>query len=740
MLALVNFAEHFRYYLLGKKFLCRTNNMALRWLLGFKEPSGQIARWLEWLAEFDFDIEHRAGRNHGNADGVSRRPKRVRQHGDCPSCGPTGPITKTATPVTTRDEHCHPSDTPREINAIAPPVPAKAFAWEQAEIVKAQEDDPDMLPVLDQVKSGKEPTENLLRKLGTTSRAMKAQYPLLVMKDGCLYLRSPKDKYKDSPLLVLPISLVAPVLSQLHDGFSGAHLGQLKTELKVRQRVWRPGLKRQVIEYIRSCQTCQKCKSPPKGTKAPMESIPVGRRFQRLHIDIIGPINPPSRRGYRYILVVQDAFSKWPEAWPLRNQKANTCARVLVSEYITRFGVPEDIHSDQGTNFESKLFKEMCSLLGIRKTRTTAYHPQGNGQVENLNKSLKSMLTAMVDEEGRDWDRKLPSTLMSFRSSVQVSTGETPFSMNYGEEMRLPIDLMFGSPPDQDMQETVTFVQQLRGELEVAFERVRQRLGAAQRRQRTHYDKNGQNGSFAVGALVLLKNHHLRPDEVSKFHRKWKGPYRVLEKLSEVNFRVENVTGGRIRRTVVHLNNMKPYYSREEPPALNPHGPTKPKTTLEAPLPPTESVSSDSDSEDEPEQPQEDWQVPDQLLRAPLPAPRVDPDDIPSSEPLVVDLGPGEEPSDYEEDVKLGAPPVNDDVDSSSEPEEEEETSSADDDDGREEHYGLRPRASIRKPARYCNAAQLLASDYPDVWSDILSSKRVWLRRGRELRSKRSTE
>lgn len=119
--------------------------------------------------------------------------------------------------------------------------------------------------------------------------------------------------------------------------------------------------------------------------------------MQRIHIDIVGPL-PRTRRGNRYILTVQCSFTKWAETYAIPNQRTTTCVRVLVKKtWICRYGVPDSIHSDQGRNFESLVFEEMCHLLNINKTRSTAY--QGNGQVENLHKTLKSMLKARVDDD-----------------------------------------------------------------------------------------------------------------------------------------------------------------------------------------------------------------------------------------------------------------------------------------------------------------------------------------------------
>ena len=120
--------------------------------------------------------------------------------------------------------------------------------------------------------------------------------------------------------------------------------------------------------------------------------------MQRIHIDIVGPL-PQPRSSKRYILMVQCSFTKWAEAFAIPNQCATTCARVLVKNWVCQYGVLDSMHSDQGRNFKSLVFEEMCHLLEINKTQSTAYHPEGNGQVENLHKTLRSMLKARVEDD-----------------------------------------------------------------------------------------------------------------------------------------------------------------------------------------------------------------------------------------------------------------------------------------------------------------------------------------------------
>ena len=115
-----------------------------------------------------------------------------------------------------------------------------------------------------------------------------------------------------------------------------------------------------------------------------------------------------------------------------------------MKNWVCRYGLPDSIHSDQGRNFESQVFEDMCHLLEINKTRSTAHHLEGNGQIENLQKTLKSMLKARVEDDPQSWDEHLDYCLMAFKSSVNFSTGHTPFELIFGREMWVPLDMMMG--------------------------------------------------------------------------------------------------------------------------------------------------------------------------------------------------------------------------------------------------------------------------------------------------------
>ena len=172
--------------------------------------------------------------------------------------------------------------------------------------------------------------------------------------------------------------------------------------------------------------------------------------MERIAIDFMGPLvrttpqngNAPKR----YLMVIGDYFTKWTEAIPLKNLEAKTVARALIDNFISRFGVPLFIHTDQGASFESKLFQEICQILGIKKTRTTKARPQSDGMIERMNRTIVNMFSAFVSEYQRDWDQYVPLVMMAYMSSVHESISTSPSKMMFGREIRLPIDLLFGQP------------------------------------------------------------------------------------------------------------------------------------------------------------------------------------------------------------------------------------------------------------------------------------------------------
>ena len=190
--------------------------------------------------------------------------------------------------------------------------------------------------------------------------------------------------------LIVPQPLRSDIVKEAHQGISGGHLGQEKTLHRIKQRFYWPGYFNDVRNWCASCHSCTTRKTPAPSQHAPLGTITAGYPMQIVAADLLGPL-PESENGNSYILVVADYFTRWMEAFALPNQEATTVANKLVDEVFLRFSVPEQLHTDQGRQFESQLLHEVCKLLNIHKTRTTPYHPQSDGLVERLNRTLLSM-------------------------------------------------------------------------------------------------------------------------------------------------------------------------------------------------------------------------------------------------------------------------------------------------------------------------------------------------------------
>ena len=197
--------------------------------------------------------------------------------------------------------------------------------------------------------------------------------------------------------------MMSEVLKHLHDSPTAGHLGVGRTLASVKLRFYWPMYQSDVKTYIKQCALCGSGKRPKHQRKAYLKQYQVGAPLERIAIDILGPL-PVSYNGNKYIIIVVDYFTKWAEAYAIPNQEAVTVGTKLVHEFSARFGIVRQIHTDQGRNFESKLFKQICNLLDIDKTRTSAFHPQSDGLVERFNRTLENMLSLYVADNQRDWD------------------------------------------------------------------------------------------------------------------------------------------------------------------------------------------------------------------------------------------------------------------------------------------------------------------------------------------------
>uniref|UniRef100_H2ZRT1 Gypsy retrotransposon integrase-like protein 1 n=1 Tax=Latimeria chalumnae TaxID=7897 RepID=H2ZRT1_LATCH len=332
----------------------------------------------------------------------------------------------------------------------------------------------------------------------------------------------------------------------------GGHLGIEKLTEKVRIRFYWPGWQEAVREWCQKCLVCGARKASSKTPQAPLVLSLAKRPLERVALDIVGPF-PSTPRGKKYILVAADYFTRWTEAYSLPDQEAKTVARVLIEEFICRYGTPCTIHTDQGRNFESTFFQELCTLLDIDKTRTTPYHPQSDGLVERFNRTLTMMLSMFVEANQSNWDQMLPFVMMAYRSSVQSSTGSTPFKVLFGREITLPVDVVMNIKPEQEYHYVSEYVQQTASCLQSMAEAVQCHQASASQKQKAYFDLKVTPHTYEVGEYVWVRRG-LSP----KLQRRFKGPFRVVRRITDVLYAVDPGEGKQFM--TLHHNRLKPYH------------------------------------------------------------------------------------------------------------------------------------------------------------------------------------
>eukprot|EP00731_Ephydatia_muelleri_P022289 Em0014g880a len=302
----------------------------------------------------------------------------------------------------------------------------------------------------------------------------------------------------------------------------------------------------------KNCPSCQKASSK-RVAPAPLIPLPViGEPFSRIALDIVGPL-PRSRSGNRFVLVICDYATRYPEAIPLRSVDAEHVAEQLV-QVFSRVGIPQEIMSDQGSNFMSALLAEMYGLLKIQRLRTTPYHSQCNGLVERFNQTLKSMLRRSATKDGKDWDKLLPYLLFAYREVLQESTGFSPFELLYGRRVRGPLDVLKETweAKEKTDESVLSHLMLMRERLEIMSQLSQTNTRKAQQGQKTWYDKHARLRRFEPGEKVLV----LLPTDTSKFLAQWKGPYPVVKRVSDVLYEIDMI-GTRKRHRVFHINMLK---------------------------------------------------------------------------------------------------------------------------------------------------------------------------------------
>ena len=280
-----------------------------------------------------------------------------------------------------------------------------------------------------------------------------------------------------------------------------------------------------------------------------------GEPWERIGVDVTGP-HPKSRNGFVYILTYIDYFSKWCDAFPMRNQEASTVAALLVDKVFSYFGTPLQILTDQGRNFESELFQEMSRMLRIDHIRTTAYKPSTNGMVERFHRTLNSMIAKVVSNNQRDWDQWLPSVVAAYRGTVHESTGFSPNFLFLGRETYAPLDLLLGAPsPVAQSRSYNEFVAERQTRIRAAYDLVRDQLRTSANCMKRYYDMRVRTHSFKTGDWVWMYHPRRRVGLSPKWQKFYTGPFLVVCQLGPVNYRIQK--SKRSSAFTVHVDKLR---------------------------------------------------------------------------------------------------------------------------------------------------------------------------------------
>jgi len=371
LLAVMFGLRTFRQYLLGRKFIVRTDHSALQWLRRTPEPMAQMARWLSYIEQFNFEIQHRPGTKHGNADRLSRTPVR--------------------------------EDIVRAVKREDADLSSKDITNDREALTKAQLDDPDIGPVLRLITNNPEvPDVSQLVSKSADVKRFVAEWFRLKLIDGVLYRVKPATKDRPEYVqLVVPAVMRRDFMRQAHEGMAGGHYGAQRSMNQLQRRSFWYGWRKEMKRFCRQCENCTRYFRGQLPRTGHLQPLVTGGPFERLHIDLTGP-HPRSRRGSQYILTCTDPFTKWAEAFAIPNKEAATVARVLVEQVFGRIGVPVALVSDRGKEVDGQLMGEVCRLMNVDKVRTTAHKASTNAAVERFHGTLNNLIGRTIDDHQRD--------------------------------------------------------------------------------------------------------------------------------------------------------------------------------------------------------------------------------------------------------------------------------------------------------------------------------------------------
>jgi transposase InsO family protein len=499
MLAVVYALRKWRHYVLGHPVDLITDHKSLEFFTSQPHLNPRQARWAGLLAEYNYNIQHRPGKTNVVADALSRRPDHV----------------------------------------LAPAVVEEVL---QADSLQTR---------IKEAAAGDAEYQRLVTAAAATPNT--TGYELGA--DGLLYfIAGTVDR------MYVPASLRDTFLQEAHDTPTSGHLGMTKTLDRLTRVVYWPNMERDVREYVRTCDPCQRNKLANRRPPGLLQPLPIpARNWECVSMDFITAL-PTTTSGFDSVMVVVDRLSKMGHFVPCtKDITAPDAAELFFNSIFRLHGLPKSIVSDRDPKFTSNFWRALFSLTGTSLDMSTARHAQTDGQTERLNRTLEEMLRSFVTYDMRNWDTMLPAMEFAYNDSKQESTKVTPFFANYGYHPHSPLGLL-AQAPGASCPAAGDYLARV-AEVSTAAKAA---LQQAQQRQAAAYNRRHREVTFKVGDQVMLSAEAFRTYEErdrpkDKLKQLWSGPYAVTKVVSALAYELKLPPGTRAH-PVISVQFLKPYH------------------------------------------------------------------------------------------------------------------------------------------------------------------------------------
>ena len=548
-------------YLYGAEFEVVTDNNPLTYVLSTAKLDATGHRWVAALANYNFTITYRSGRLNKDADGLSRQFE-----GSEPEQMIYPDVLKTVISTCVASENKSQlaesitvSNT-MQVQALDDLIPQdvlKSTALSATDWDQGQNRDITISRDKTLLKRAEKPSAKEQASETPEVRRYLRDWAKLSLKDEVLYRRATikSDTYQQ---LVVPKDKIFTdiIFKALHD--HQGHQGRDRTTWLIKTRFFWLGMDSDIEERVRLCDRCIRRKQRPVPA-AELVSITTSAPMDLVCIDYL--MLEPSKGGVENILVITDHFTRYAQAIPTRNQTARTTAKALFDSFFVHYGFPARLHSDKAQNFESKVIRQLCKIGGLKKTRTTPYHPMGNGQVERFNQTLLQMLGTLENSKKSDWKSYVQPLVHAYNATRHDTTGFSPFYLMFGRHPRLAVDAFLGIQPNTETGASQTeYAKKLKACLDFAYKRATKEASKQAERYNAYYDQGVRENKLEVGDKVLVEKvgHKVKHKIADVWEEE---PYTVLEKpLPDIPvFKVMREDGQGWVKTL-HRNQLLPFF------------------------------------------------------------------------------------------------------------------------------------------------------------------------------------